>query len=950
MSTPGVLDLIEGTDPGYNPDAGRLLLWPNSADNNWYARNHAGVDVLVTGIMTLTAADASVVVGGTTAAATVRTGTLDAIATAEPPAAAWSNNSKKITNLANGSAAQDAAAFGQIPTAYVSSLTADDASIVINTSTGAVNLETGTLDQIATAQPPGADWSNNSHKITNLATGTNPNDAVNLAQMQASQAGLSVKPSVQAATTGSETYTIAAGSVTQISGTTVDGVSVAVNDRVLVKDAPAASGVGSVNSTQPGNGIYVVTGNVTNLTLSRATDMSGTNNPAGAFTFDEAGTVNTVTGQSGWTVVSPNSPDVAFTYGTTAMSWTQFSGLGEVNATLPLLKTGNVLSINAATPSAPGSLSAADKTTINALAAPDGSTLEVGAGVLREKDGGTTNAKLATMAAGSVKANLTGSTASPTDATTSGTGTTIPRQTACILFPKQINGMAFIDSGNPQGWSGADVGAWINDAFLYLHTTFGDNNGGGISVGAGSFSYSTPVVLANAGLMSFTLEGRGDGNGVTILNYTPATATIAMAVGGGSGNDGGVQLKNFTMTGTAQGNGATAIQFGVAGVANVAGCTCQNISIRRFTNGFTHLNGNSYAVTFLNCKVQQTTNGYAPQGENNNWHGGLIGNNTNGLVASSACEYQLFGVAFDDNTTTAISCTNSFARGTLDGCRFENAGLGTDTYITMTNGSITQHGGGMQSDLTSGTSTGFVQQSGGVYNCLGTWLEAPAGRTFTQVFNLSGTATAHIDPIISPSGGGITATTQLCTAGFFVKRLDWVRLSNTNTALQSVTTVANTAFYITNSNLNMPAPLVVGIAIGTRFVWRIAMTKNAAGSVTNSLILYMGTNATTADTAVVTQSIGVPTAAVDDMVVDIVITWLAVGASTGQYYWSISPMNKAVTATGFGCATGTLFNGTTAANLNTTTAGLKFGIGFVNSTGTPIITVPMVHAQAYNLD
>lgn len=43
--------------------------------------------------------------------------TLDVIAADGPPAANWSNNSKKITSLANGSGAQDAAAFGQIPTA-----------------------------------------------------------------------------------------------------------------------------------------------------------------------------------------------------------------------------------------------------------------------------------------------------------------------------------------------------------------------------------------------------------------------------------------------------------------------------------------------------------------------------------------------------------------------------------------------------------------------------------------------------------------------------------------------------------------------------------------------------------------------------------------------------------------------------------------------------------------
>ena len=69
------------------------------------------------GVNSLTAADASVVVGGTASSPTVRTGTLDTIATQHPPTAAVAVNSQKITGLANGTVSSDAAAFGQIPTA-----------------------------------------------------------------------------------------------------------------------------------------------------------------------------------------------------------------------------------------------------------------------------------------------------------------------------------------------------------------------------------------------------------------------------------------------------------------------------------------------------------------------------------------------------------------------------------------------------------------------------------------------------------------------------------------------------------------------------------------------------------------------------------------------------------------------------------------------------------------
>ena len=64
-------------------------------------------------VTSVAAGDTSIVVGGTSAAPTVETGTLDVIASDHPPAANWSNNSHKITSLANGASAQDAAAYGQ---------------------------------------------------------------------------------------------------------------------------------------------------------------------------------------------------------------------------------------------------------------------------------------------------------------------------------------------------------------------------------------------------------------------------------------------------------------------------------------------------------------------------------------------------------------------------------------------------------------------------------------------------------------------------------------------------------------------------------------------------------------------------------------------------------------------------------------------------------------------
>ena len=131
---------------------------------------------------------------------------------------------------------------------------------------------------------------------------------------------------VQACTLNDETFTISAGSVTQISGTSVNGgsYSPAVNDRILITGAPVSSGSGIayINTTNPANGIYVVTSNTTNLSLSRASDMSGSVNPAGLSVFIQAGTWN-----SGniFSVITPTGMG-AFTYGSGNIGWQATGG------------------------------------------------------------------------------------------------------------------------------------------------------------------------------------------------------------------------------------------------------------------------------------------------------------------------------------------------------------------------------------------------------------------------------------------------------------------------------------------------------------------------------------------------------------------------------------------------------------------------------------------------
>lgn len=174
-------------------------------------------------------------------------------------------------------------------------------------------VRTNRLDQMAV---PTASVSLNSQKITNLAEPTLDSDAATKAYVDAARSGLDIKQSVRVATTANIT----------LSGTqTIDGVAVIAGDRVLVKD----------QTTGSQNGIYVVAAG----SWTRATDAdNSTEVTAGMFTFVAEGTVGA---DSGW-VLTTND---AITLNTTTLTFSQFSGAGQITAGAGLTKTGNTIDI-----------------------------------------------------------------------------------------------------------------------------------------------------------------------------------------------------------------------------------------------------------------------------------------------------------------------------------------------------------------------------------------------------------------------------------------------------------------------------------------------------------------------------------------------------------------------------------------------------------------------------
>jgi hypothetical protein len=152
-----------------------------------------------------------------------------------------------------------------------------------------------------------------------VATPTDDAHAATKGYVDAARSGLDVKQSVRAATTVA--VLLASGLE---NGDTIDGVTLATGDRVLVKN----------QSTASENGIYVVQSTGAAV---RATDFDGTGEVSGgAFTFVEEGTANA---DSGWVVTSNG----AITVGTDAIAFAQFSGAGTIMAGDGLTKDGNTI-------------------------------------------------------------------------------------------------------------------------------------------------------------------------------------------------------------------------------------------------------------------------------------------------------------------------------------------------------------------------------------------------------------------------------------------------------------------------------------------------------------------------------------------------------------------------------------------------------------------------------
>jgi len=282
-------------------------------------------------------------------------------------------------------------------TGFVGTLTGNvtgNASGTAATVTGAAQTaitSVGTLNGLAIAGSQTITMGSN--RVTNVTDPTSAQDAATKAYVDAVKTGLDVKDSVVAASTGNGTLSSA-----YTNGDTLDGVTLATNDRILLKD----------QSTGSENGIYTVN---SSGAPTRATDFDANAEvTSGAFTFVTEGTAN---GDSGFVLTTNDD----ITVGTTAMTWAQFSGAGQITAGAGLAKSGNTLSVGV-----------------------DDSSIEINSDALRVKASGVTNA----MLAGSI--DLTAKVTGTLPIGNGGTGLTAAAK-GTVIVANSANTLSALDGG-----------------------------------------------------------------------------------------------------------------------------------------------------------------------------------------------------------------------------------------------------------------------------------------------------------------------------------------------------------------------------------------------------------------------------------------------------------------------------------------------------------------------
>jgi Pectate lyase superfamily protein len=347
-----------------------------------------------------------------------------------------------------------------------------------------------------------------------VPTPVNPSDAATMAYVNATAQGLSVKTSVQEATTAAlspgYSFTSASGgtlTATTAGVLTVDGQSVALDDRVLVQD--------ETGGNAPYNGIYLCTTQGTSgvaYVLTRSTDMDTGPQFPGAFTFVEKGTVNA---GCGFVCTTP----ATVTLNTTNITWTQFSSAGTVTAGAGLTQAGDVLSLATPVTIADGGTGTGTDAPVNQVFAGPGSG-SPGAPAFR----GLVSADIPANAANTTGNAATATTASGLTSATTAVGVSAATAPAAGQALTAASPTAANWQYPPSDWfnvrnygalgNGSDATSAISAAITACQAA----GGGTVYIPEGIYSISSPLLAGGGSPGALVIRGSGWNSQLKLVN------------------------------------------------------------------------------------------------------------------------------------------------------------------------------------------------------------------------------------------------------------------------------------------------------------------------------------------------------------------------------------------------------------------------------------------------